>query len=209
MGKIPIVVFGIGAFCAFGLGCQSEGKLPFGDDALEPHDSTGQGGSAGSGKTPGVGGSGGGSGSGSIAGSGGMSGRGGSSGIGGSSGVGGSSGIGGSSGVGGSSGRGGSSSTSDPDMVGESCEDDLECESIPDGYCANAGICTRTCVSHVDCGCPEGTVNDDIADGACSAACITYDNGSAYCQRVCSPGGACEGNTYCEELEFYGVCTPR
>jgi hypothetical protein len=135
-------------------------------------------------------------------------GKGGTSGFGGSSaGSGGSSAGRGGSGGTGTLGRGGSTS-GDPDTVGESCSGDSDCESIPDGYCANAGVCTTTCVTHVDCGCPAGTVNNDIAAGECSAACITYDDGSSYCQRVCSSSSQCDGETRCTELDFYGVCSP-
>jgi hypothetical protein len=205
MGKTPMVLLGIGAFLAFALGCQSEGKIPFADDELAPDDSPGQGGSSGSSGASGRGGSGAaGSGGSAAGGVGGTSG-----GRGGSSGSSGSSGSGGSSGVSGSSGFGGTSSTGDSDIVGKGCDDDAECESIPDGYCASASICTATCVTHADCGCPAGTVNSDIAAGECSAACITYDDGTSFCQRVCSTGASCEGNSYCDELDFYAVCTPR
>ena len=149
--------------------CQSEGKIPFGDDTLSP----------------------------------GTSGRGGRSGSPGRGGSGGSSATGGSSGSSGSGGSGGS------ETVGESCDYDSECEALEDGYCADAArLCTAECVSHVDCGCPTGTTNNDIATGACRAACITYDDGSGYCLRACESSDECESGSFCEGLEYYGVCAP-
>jgi hypothetical protein len=213
MSKGSLLFLGMGALWAFGLGgCQSEGKIPFDDDELAPGNTSGQGGSSGSG---GSGSSGRGGAGGSSGGASGFGGKGGSSG---SSGSGGSSGFGGSSaGTGGSSaGRGGSSGSLgsggnppfDPDEVGQNCSDESDCEAIPRGYCANAGMCTTTCKTHVDCGCPIGTVNNDIAAGECSAACVTYDDGGSYCQRVCSSSSQCDGESRCEELDFYGVCSP-
>jgi hypothetical protein len=212
MSKGSVLFLGIGALWAFGLGCQSEGKIPFGDDELAPGDPAGQGGNGGS--PGGASGRGGGSGTTSGGTSGSSAGKGGSSGLGGAGGFGGSSaGSGGSSaGRGGSSGTGslgrGGSTSGDPDAIGQSCDGNSDCESIPDGYCANAGMCTRECATHVDCGCPPGTVNNDIAAGECSAACVTYDDGSSYCQRVCSSSSQCDGETRCAELDFYGVCAP-
>jgi hypothetical protein len=206
MSKASVLFLGIGALLALALGCQSEGKIPFDDDELAPGDTAGQGGNGGASGRGGAGGTASGTG-GSSAGKGGSSGLGGASGVGGSSaGSGGSStGPGGSSGTG-SLGRGGST-FGDPDAIGQSCDGNADCESIPDGYCANAEMCTRECTTHVDCGCPPGTVNNDIAAGECSAACVTYDDGS-YCQRVCSSSSQCDGETRCAELDFYGVCSP-
>ena len=204
MSKGPVLFLGIAAVWALGLGCQSEGKIPFEDDELMPGDTGGQGGASG------VSGNGGGSGA---------AGRGGGGSGGSSAGKGGVSGFAGSSaGSGGSSaGRGGSSGTGtlgsggtagDPDVIGQSCTDESDCDAVRGGYCANAGMCTAECTTHVDCGCPPGTVNNDIAAGECSAACVTYDDGSSYCQRVCSSNTQCDGETRCQELDYYGVCSP-
>lgn len=94
--------------------------------------------------------------------------------------------------------------------IGRACSTfGSECAAILGGYCAGVGVCTTYCLAHDDCGCPPGTTNDDIAAGACSAACVdTSGLGDTVCLRVCGALGlACEGVTQtCTQLSGYAVC---
>jgi hypothetical protein len=103
--------------------------------------------------------------------------------------------------------RGGSVGSTDPAVVGTACTDGTQCSAIASGYCATAGVCTRECSSHDDCGCPAGTLNPDIVAGLCAANCITYSDGSGYCYRTCTSDAECAAGTFCDQGTDYRFCT--
>jgi hypothetical protein len=111
----------------------------------------------------------------------------------------------------GGSGTGASGGTFDA-FIGTPCSSGAACTTIPTGYCAAAGVCTRTCQVHSDCGCPTGTTEGMIMTGGCEAACVTgsSDAGTTgYCLRVCSTNTgtkACGGTTTCQSGGLYDVC---
>ncbi len=88
--------------------------------------------------------------------------------------------------------------------VGAPCSNDGQCASLSSGYCANAGVCSRPCAVHSDCGCAANTTNGDIAQGLCSTACINV-GGPAVCTRVCANNADCDGATTCNPATENGL----
>jgi len=93
-------------------------------------------------------------------------------------------------------------------VVGSSCTDTSQCSAIPEGYCADAKVCTRTCTLQEDCGCAPGTTIADIAAGNCGANCTSYSSGTAYCFRSCTTDADCDRATFCEQGTDYKYCEP-
>lgn len=84
--------------------------------------------------------------------------------------------------------------------IGKGCSLGTECAS---GTCTNAGVCSKKCKSHPDCGCPYGTTNGDINFGRCEVACV-----SGMCTTVCKSSVECGGTTTCDSTEgdIYKAC---
>lgn len=80
--------------------------------------------------------------------------------------------------------------------IGAPCSNGGQCSSLSSGYCSQAGVCSRPCAVHSDCGCPANTTNGDIAQGGCGTACINVGT-IAVCTRVCANNSDCEGATTC------------
>jgi hypothetical protein len=89
----------------------------------------------------------------------------------------------------------------DSTPVGDSCTADSQCTAIAEGYCPEAGICTRECETHTDCGCPSGTTNGDVRAGLCGAVCS-----DGYCFRGCYGNEHCEGPSECILVPGIGLC---
>ncbi len=85
--------------------------------------------------------------------------------------------------------------------VGKGCTASAQCSAITEGYCPEAGICTRECETHTDCGCPEGTTNGDVRAGFCSAVCS-----DGYCFRTCYADQHCDGPSQCLLVPGFGAC---
>ncbi|HSQ64612.1 MAG TPA: hypothetical protein VLM85_15420 [Polyangiaceae bacterium] len=91
-------------------------------------------------------------------------------------------------------------------VVGAACSNGSQCASLSSGYCANAGVCSRPCSMHSDCGCAPNTTNGDIAQGACQAACTNFGGAlGAVCTRVCANNASCEGATTCNPATGNGM----
>ena len=73
--------------------------------------------------------------------------------------------------------------------LGETCSASVKCA---EGDCATKGFCATSCANHSDCGCPAGTTDATIANGACQFACT--DN---QCLKVCSTYRDCGGDASC------------
>ena len=95
-----------------------------------------------------------------------------------------------------------------PGTYGSSCMGDADCSSEPDAYCARAGICTRTCTKHSDCGCASGIKDGDIAGGECQAQClpVSDDADEGYCYRTCYGDAQCSGASHCQLSPGMGAC---
>jgi len=91
-----------------------------------------------------------------------------------------------------------SSNSSPPtgSVVGQTCNSDSACSALPGGYCTKAGVCSRPCTLHSDCGCPSGTTNDDLAAGKCDDACVSFTN-EQVCVKTCATNSQCFGATTC------------
>lgn len=90
--------------------------------------------------------------------------------------------------------------------VGAPCTNNNQCGSLPAGYCANAGVCSRPCAVHSDCGCAANTTNGDIAQGKCEALCTNFGGSTgAVCTRVCANNAGCEGATTCNPATENGL----
>ena len=85
------------------------------------------------------------------------------------------------------------------EKIGQACSADSDCSG---GTCAEAGVCTKSCSLHSDCGCASNTTNEDLAGGACEVACVVYA-----CARVCKTSLDCPGSTDCQPTDAgYSVC---
>jgi hypothetical protein len=83
--------------------------------------------------------------------------------------------------------------------IGGVCGGDSDCKG---GTCAAAGVCTRACGLHSDCGCPPNTTNQDLIDGSCSVACVL-----GACARTCKTSLECRGSTDCQATDsYFSVC---
>jgi hypothetical protein len=82
--------------------------------------------------------------------------------------------------------------------IGAECTSDSGCAS---GVCAPAGVCSKSCDMHSDCGCSAGTTNGDIADGFCDFGC---SNGM--CAAVCDSDLDCAGGTECQGGGVWASC---
>jgi hypothetical protein len=96
-----------------------------------------------------------------------------------------------------SSDGGGGGSTSSA-KLGEACSDKVPCA---EGVCAGAGVCTKSCQTHYDCGCSYSTTNGDIANGLCGLACTDNE-----CARVCSSNLDCAGGLSCTFVSPFKAC---
>ncbi len=98
--------------------------------------------------------------------------------------------------------------TAPVNVVGLPCNSDSVCAGLPGSYCSRAGVCTRECSYHSDCGCPPSTSTGDIAAGKCKASCMVVADGyPAYCLRVCATTADCFGTTSCNSSgSGYGTC---
>jgi len=107
-----------------------------------------------------------------------------------------------------SSTTGSNSSNSTGSTVGETCNSDSVCSALPGGYCAKAGVCTRPCSLHSDCGCPANTTNADLAAGKCDDACVTIATNESVCLKTCATNADCFGATTCQSQSGAGfsVC---
>jgi hypothetical protein len=86
-----------------------------------------------------------------------------------------------------------------PGEIGALCAGDSDCKG---GKCAAAGVCTRTCTLHSECGCAPNTTNQNIIDGACSVACVL-----GACARTCKTSLECQGSTDCQATDsYFSVC---
>jgi hypothetical protein len=99
-----------------------------------------------------------------------------------------------------------SSKTTPASIIGKACSADSACTALSGGYCPDAGVCTRECAMHSDCGCAANTTNADIGSGKCADACIGVSDTVSVCMKVCSSSSQCQGNTTCEALTSYSVC---
>lgn len=95
---------------------------------------------------------------------------------------------------------GGDDSVTAEKTVGMSCAADIDCYTLSGGYCPQAGVCTTSCTSHSQCGCPNGTTNSDIAAGKCKATCIMFSSSesSGVCLRTCKTNADCSPGTTCD-----------
>ncbi len=93
-------------------------------------------------------------------------------------------------------------------VVGQACGSDGDCGGLSESYCPEAGICTRPCRVHSDCGCAEDTTNADLEAGRCEASCVDFGEDVAVCMRRCEDDGDCDGPSECRrDLDLdYGVC---
>jgi hypothetical protein len=91
-------------------------------------------------------------------------------------------------------------------VVGKACTSDTGCSALSEGYCPSAGVCTRECSVHSDCGCAANTTNGDVADGKCKAGCVSLTDDYSYCFRVCSSSSQCEGDTSCQAGDTFNIC---
>ncbi|HYQ45898.1 MAG TPA: hypothetical protein VER11_28205 [Polyangiaceae bacterium] len=82
--------------------------------------------------------------------------------------------------------------------LGEACSGSNQCG---EGTCAGAGVCTKTCDTHSECGCPPGTSNGDIVDGRCGLSCTDGE-----CTRVCKSSLDCAGGTECVSGVSHKTC---
>jgi hypothetical protein len=89
-----------------------------------------------------------------------------------------------------------SSANSAASTVGQTCNSDSACSALPGGYCTKAGVCSRPCTLHSDCGCPDNTTNADLANGKCGDACISFTN-ETVCVKTCATNKDCFGATTC------------
>jgi hypothetical protein len=86
-----------------------------------------------------------------------------------------------------------------PGEIGGVCGADSDCKG---GKCAAAGVCTRACSLHSECGCAPNTTNQDIIDGDCSVACVLDS-----CARTCKTSLECHGSTDCQATDsYFSVC---
>lgn len=90
--------------------------------------------------------------------------------------------------------------TSGTGQIGRVCSADTDC--LGGTMCAAAGVCTKGCGLHSDCGCLANTTNQDITSGACEVACVKYT-----CARVCETSLECPGSTDCQATDSgFSVC---
>jgi hypothetical protein len=82
--------------------------------------------------------------------------------------------------------------------IGEACTSAADCSSMS---CAGAGVCTKKCTTHTDCGCPSGTTNGDIVNGRCDVGCFDMA-----CSRVCHSNLDCAGRTTCVNGDAFDAC---
>jgi len=98
---------------------------------------------------------------------------------------------------------------SEPTDVGRACSSDSTCQSIYEGYCPPAGLCTAECQTHTDCGCPSGTTNQDLAAGLCAVQCAgDGESDTGYCFRTCFANSQCDTGTICDLGPGGGICIP-
>ncbi len=90
------------------------------------------------------------------------------------------------------------SGQSQPKEIGAACGADDECDT---GICAPAGICTKSCDAHSDCGCAPGTTNGDISYGRCEFGCM-----ESTCTTVCHSNVDCAGETECTSGTSFDAC---
>ncbi len=81
--------------------------------------------------------------------------------------------------------------------IGAPCDFDSDCSALDGGFCTPDGICSRPCVVHEDCGCPDGVTTSDIFNGACDTSC----NAVGACTRLCTSTAECANLATCD---FYG-----
>jgi hypothetical protein len=101
---------------------------------------------------------------------------------------------------------GGGATPSAADCVGKTCNADSVCTCLTGGYCPKAGVCTRTCTMHSDCGCPANTSTADLAAGKCNAACVSVSSSTTVCLKVCANNSQCFGTSTCQAMSGYSAC---
>ena len=82
--------------------------------------------------------------------------------------------------------------------LGEACSSSNKCA---EGSCAGAGVCTKTCDTHQDCGCAAGTTNNDVVNGLCGLSCTEGE-----CTKVCKSNLDCAGGTECVSGSSHKTC---
>jgi hypothetical protein len=94
----------------------------------------------------------------------------------------------------------GDASTSPPanevTSIGKTCGSDADCPTPDGAYCDSFGFCTKICQAYSDCGCPEGTTNEDFNAGKCNYECASTGS-TAYCYLACTDNGDCGGEAIC------------
>lgn len=81
--------------------------------------------------------------------------------------------------------------------IGRYCASSEDCSGVPEIYCPAAGVCTRQCSYHSDCGCLADTTNEDLTWGRCDAACVLTMAG-AFCFRSCQRTSDCANAFVCQ-----------
>ncbi len=76
--------------------------------------------------------------------------------------------------------------------VGVGCAQHSECATLPEGYCARAGVCTRECVD-LDAGCPAGS------------ACVSR-GARRVCLPTCGEGVECAKGLACLATDAGFLC---
>lgn len=81
--------------------------------------------------------------------------------------------------------------------VGKACKTNEDCSGVAGLYCAPAGVCTKGCAIHADCGCGGGTTNGDLDARKCGAACVAVSSSASACFRLCDFSSECAGGFVC------------